>query len=149
MLVRGCNTDDLNLRQVGEFIARLNPAVAYLSIPTRPPACQWVRAPEEKTLHRAYHIFKAKVPTVELNVANEGDAFAFTGDVEADLMRITAVHPMREAAVADLLRRAGVRWDVVQRMIDNHQLLELCYDDTKFYMRRLPGAGARRSTSVI
>jgi wyosine [tRNA(Phe)-imidazoG37] synthetase (radical SAM superfamily) len=40
-------------------------------------------------------------------IGYEGSAFAFTGDVREDLLSITAVHPMREEAVRELLRKAG------------------------------------------
>jgi wyosine [tRNA(Phe)-imidazoG37] synthetase (radical SAM superfamily) len=136
MLVQGGNTDEVQIRHVRDFIGLLSPAKAYLAIPTRPPACSWVRAPEEQTLHLAYQIFKKRLPDVELLVADEGNAFAFTGKVEDDLMSITAVHPMREEAVRDLLRRAGARWDVIQKMIVEGKVVELPYKGTRFYIRR-------------
>lgn len=36
----------------------------------------------------------------------QGNVFAFTGNVEEDLLNITAVHPMREDAMAAFLGRA-------------------------------------------
>lgn len=41
-----------------------------------------------------------KSPKEEDLIGYEGNAFAFTGDVEEDLLSITAVHPMREDAGA-------------------------------------------------
>jgi wyosine [tRNA(Phe)-imidazoG37] synthetase (radical SAM superfamily) len=38
MLVKGINDDDDQIRDVAGFLARLEPATAYLAIPTRPPA---------------------------------------------------------------------------------------------------------------
>ena len=38
MLVRNVNDSEQQLRQVADFMARLQPTMAYLSIPTRPPA---------------------------------------------------------------------------------------------------------------
>jgi wyosine [tRNA(Phe)-imidazoG37] synthetase (radical SAM superfamily) len=136
MLIQGGNTDEVQMRHVRDFIGILSPAVVYLSIPTRPPTCSWVRAPEKQTLHLAYQIFKKRLPDVELLTADEGNAFAFTGNVEDDLMSITAVHPMREEAVKDLLRRAGARWGVVQKMIDEGKVVKLPYKGTNFYIRR-------------
>ncbi len=46
----------------------------------------------------------------------EGNAFAATGDAAADLLSITAVHRLREDAVAALLARSGATWDSVQEL---------------------------------
>ena len=40
-------------------------------------------------------------------IGYEGNAFAFAGNVEEDLLSISAVHPMREKAVSEFLARAG------------------------------------------
>ncbi|MEA3312102.1 MAG: radical SAM protein, partial [candidate division WOR-3 bacterium] len=99
MLVKGFNDGAKRLEETAEFIARLNPAVSYVSIPTRPPAEEWAKAPDEETINRAYQIFKERIANVEYLIGYEGNAFAFTGDFEDDILSITSVHPMREDAV--------------------------------------------------
>jgi len=74
---------------------------------------------------------------VEYLIGYEGNAFAFTGNVEEDLLSITSVHPMREDAVSEFLARAGADWSVVHRLIAQDQLVESKYDGLTFYMRRL------------
>ncbi|MCK4450541.1 MAG: radical SAM protein [Anaerolineae bacterium] len=137
MLVEGVNDDDDHIREVAGFLARLRPAIAYLAIPTRPPAEEWVQPPGEEVINRAYQIFSEKVDRVEYLIGYEGNAFAFTGDVEEDLLSITSVHPMREDAVSEFLARAGADWSVVHRLIAQDQLVESKYDGLTFYMRRL------------
>ena len=137
MLVAGVNDGEEELTALASFLARLQPAVAYLSIPTRPPAEEWVRAPDEAALNRAYQILSGKVGQVEYLVGYEGNAFAFTGDVEEDLLAITAVHPMREDAVRDYLVRAGAGWPVVQRLVAESQLVEAVHGGHTFYLRKL------------
>ncbi len=137
MLVEGVNDDDDHIREVAGFLARLRPAIAYLAIPTRPPAEEWVRPPGEEVINRAYQIFSEKVNRVEYLIGYEGNAFAFTGDVEEDLLSITSVHPMREDAVSEFMARAGADWSVVHRLIAQDQLVESKYDGLTFYMRRL------------
>jgi wyosine [tRNA(Phe)-imidazoG37] synthetase (radical SAM superfamily) len=112
MLVAGVNDGQRHLKALAGFLARLQPDRAYLSIPTRPPAEPWARAPDEQVVNRAYHIVGKEVEQVEYLIGYEGNAFAFTGDVEEDLLSITAVHPMREDAVSTLLARAGAGWAV-------------------------------------
>jgi wyosine [tRNA(Phe)-imidazoG37] synthetase (radical SAM superfamily) len=137
MLVAGINDGEGHLGTVADFLARLQPAASYLAIPTRPPAEKWVRAPDEATLNRAYQILNEKVGRVEYLVGYEGNAFAFTGDVEEDLLSITAVHPMREDAVTAFLAQAGAAWAAVHRLLAEDQLVETDYGGHRFYLRKL------------
>ncbi len=137
MLAAGINDGDENLRTIASFLARLRPAVAYLSIPTRPPAEAWVRAPNEAALNQAYQILRKGVERAEYLIGYEGDAFASTGDVEEDLLAITAVLPMREDGLSAFLARAGADHAVVHRLVAEGQLLETDYRGSKFYLRKL------------
>jgi len=141
MLIEGVNDSDDHLREVADFLAHLRPAHAYLSIPTRPPAEEWARAPSEPAINRAYQILSKRVDQVEYLIGYEGNAFAFTGNVEEDLLSITAVHPMREEAVSEFLVRARADWHVLQRLIAQGQLIETEYEGRRFYMRKLQRSG--------
>jgi len=137
MLVENVNDSADHVEKVADFLARLRPARAYLSVPTRPPAEKWVRAPGDQVINRAYQILSQKVDQVEYLIGYEGNAFAFTGDVEEDLLSITAVHPMRDEAVGEFLARAKTDWSVVRKLICEERLSEIEYEGTRFYMRRL------------
>jgi wyosine [tRNA(Phe)-imidazoG37] synthetase (radical SAM superfamily) len=137
MLVDGVNTDEAVIREVAKLVADLRPSTAYLSAPIRPPAEEWVRPPAEESLNRAYQVFREGVERVEYLIGYEGNAFAFTGDVEDDLLSITAVHPMRQDAVTAYLDRAGADWSVVRRLVDRDQLVRTSYRGSEFYLRRL------------
>jgi wyosine [tRNA(Phe)-imidazoG37] synthetase (radical SAM superfamily) len=136
MLVRGVNDGADHVREVADFLSRMGPAKAYLSIATRPPAEQWVQAPDEDAINLAYQILSERLANVEHLIGYEGNAFASTGDVEEDLLSITAVHPMREEAVAELLTRTGADWEAVRELVDTGQLLEAEYEGRKFFVRR-------------
>ncbi len=136
MLVRGCNDQDSCVRDTADFLRELQPAVAYLSIPTRPPAEPGVRGPEEDVLNRIYQTFAEKIKHVEYLIGYEGDAFAFTGDVEKDLLSITAVHPMRKEAVDLFLSRAGASWKVVEEMLARGVMAETEHAGHTFYIRK-------------
>jgi wyosine [tRNA(Phe)-imidazoG37] synthetase (radical SAM superfamily) len=139
MLVEGVNDSDDHVKEVADFLSRLKPAKAYLSIPTRPPAEEWVRPPGEEAINRAYQTLSKRVDQLEYLIGYEGNAFAFTGNIEEDLLSITAVHPMREEAVSKLLAKARTNWPVVRKLIAQGQLVEMEYDGRKFYMRKLDG----------
>jgi wyosine [tRNA(Phe)-imidazoG37] synthetase (radical SAM superfamily) len=136
MLLAGVNDSGQSLGRTAVFLSLLQPATAYLSIPTRPPAEKWVRPPDENVMNRAYQIFKEKVEHVEYLIGYEGSSFAFTGNVEEDILSITAVHPMRDDAVEEFLKRAGANWEIVHRMLEEDQLIETEYGSNKFYLRR-------------
>jgi wyosine [tRNA(Phe)-imidazoG37] synthetase (radical SAM superfamily) len=137
MLVAGVNDGEEQVREVADFLARLRPSIAYLSIPTRPPAEEWVRPPGEEAVNRAYQILSECVGRVEYLIGYEGNAFAFTGDVAEDLLSITAVHPMREEAVGQFLARASSDWSMVRELIAGGRMVETEYQGRKFYMRKL------------
>jgi wyosine [tRNA(Phe)-imidazoG37] synthetase (radical SAM superfamily) len=136
MLVEGVNDGDESLQAIAALLRRLRPAHAYLSVPTRPPAATWVRAPGDEAVRRAYGIVREAVGRVTCLTGAEGDAFATTGSAEEDLLAITAVHPMREGAVRDLLARAGADWEIVDRLIARGQLVEIAYEGQRFYKRQ-------------
>ena len=137
MLVQGLNDGEESLREVAAFLARLRPARAYISVPTRPPAEKWVHPPAEETVLRAHQIFASAVEEVELLIGYEGDAFSATGDPREDLLRITAVHPMRREAVEALLVRTGAGWEVVSRLVGEGLLVETEYEGRTFYTRSI------------
>ena len=136
MLLAGINDDKRSLQAIAEFLEKVDPAIAYISVPTRPPAEKWAALPPEESINRAYQIFCARVKHVELLVGYEGDSFDLTGNVESDILSIAAVHPMREAAVKKFLQQAQESWELVQRLIDGGQLVMTEYMGNNFYLRR-------------
>jgi wyosine [tRNA(Phe)-imidazoG37] synthetase (radical SAM superfamily) len=143
MLVGGVNDDSDHLRETARFVTRLAPARVYLSVPIRPPAEKWVRSPGERQVNRAYQIFKEYGGSVECLMGYEGDDFTAAGTPEEDILSITAVHPMRREALDEFLLRSGAEWSTVERLLAQGHLVELTYQDKKFYLRRLPGTQGR------
>ncbi|MBL7065779.1 MAG: radical SAM protein [Anaerolineae bacterium] len=137
MLVEGVNEGKEQVEEVAGFVARLKPSGAYLSVPIRPPAETWVQAPAEEAINRAYYVLSGEVGQVEYLVGYEGNAFAFTGNVEEDLLSISAVHPMREDAVDAFLARAGSGWPTVHELLARRELVETEYRGRRFYVRKL------------
>jgi wyosine [tRNA(Phe)-imidazoG37] synthetase (radical SAM superfamily) len=119
-------------------LKRLNRA--YIAVPTRPPTENWGRSPKEETLNRAFQVFSEKlgVDRVEYLIGYEGDAFAFTGNVEEDLLSITAVHPMRKEAVEKLLKKANADWHIIHKLLQEGKLGEVEYEGNTYYTRKLP-----------
>jgi wyosine [tRNA(Phe)-imidazoG37] synthetase (radical SAM superfamily) len=137
MLIRGANDDIREITRIADFLAELKPAIAYLGVPTRPPA-EPVNPASERSINAAYRAFGKRLNGVELLIRNEGNDFTSTGNAADDLLSITAVHPMREEAVDELLDRLGSGQETVQKLINDGRLVELEYQGRKFYFRRLP-----------
>ncbi len=137
MLVKGVNDTDKAIRRIADFLARLKPSTSYLAIPTRPPAEKWVQSPSENLVNQAFQILSKRLNQVEYLIGYEGNAFAFTGNVEEDLLSITAVHPMRKEAICQFLAKAGVDWQVVINLCAQKKLIETSFNGHQFYMRKL------------
>jgi len=137
MLVRNLNDHGEEIERIADFIVEIGPHKSYLSIPTRPPAEQRALPPDEPAINMAFQIFKQKGIKVEYLIGYEGNEFAFTGSPEEDILGITSVHPMREDALGEFLKKAGSPWHIVAKMIDEGKLIELRYGNDKFYMRKL------------
>jgi len=139
MLIRDINDNFPVIEDIAGFISVLNPDAACLSVPLRPPALKSVAPPPEKVINRCYHTFKKKIDNVECLTGYEGDEFAFTGNVEDDILSITAVHPMRQDAVYALLEKSGKSFDVIDKLVEQGQIVEAEYNDKKYYLRKLKG----------
>ncbi len=137
MLVDGVNDDIEELNSIADFIGTISIEAAYLSVPTRPPSEVWVKPPSEYNLYLAYHIFTERSIKTELLIGYEGNEFSFTGNVEEDLLSITSVHPMREDAVREYLKKANAEWESIEKLISENKLIEVKYGNNKFYMRKL------------
>ena len=136
MLIDGVNDGYEEIENIASFVHGLSPRKSYISIPTRPPAENIKPASEEK-INAAFQIFKGKKINVEYLIGYEGNAFAFTGNVEEELLGIMSVHPMRENAVKEFLEKAKAGWDVVEKLLKENKLIETEYQGNKFYMRKL------------
>jgi wyosine [tRNA(Phe)-imidazoG37] synthetase (radical SAM superfamily) len=135
MLVNDVNDQPDSLKLLAGFLTELQAVRTYLTIPIRPPARNWVTAPGPETLTFAYQILSEQLQNVELLIGGEGENFAFTGDIIQDLLSITAVHPMTEAAVREFLAKSQSNWQVIQELIERHLLQEILFQGQKFYLR--------------
>ena len=138
MLIDGINYGE-EFKKIAEFLRELKPDIAYIPVPTRPPWEKWVKPAREEVINMAFQAFAEVIgeEKVEYLIGYEGNAFAFTGNVEEDILSITAVHPMREDALKELLEKANVDWVTVEKLIEEGKLIELEYGEKRFYMRKL------------
>ena len=149
MFVDGINYGD-EIEKIADFLNQLERLdKTYIAVPTRPPTEKWVKPPKEETINTAFQVFSKKLGTdrVEHLIGYEGDAFAFTGEVEEDLLSIMAVHPMRKEAVKEFLKKSSTGWRIIMKLLRESKLVELEYEGNIYYMRKLPSSKKRIDSS--
>lgn len=135
MLVEGINDSVENVSNISEFIKKINPHKAYLSIPIRPPAIKSVKPPVAEIVTRAWDIFNNKLIKTELLTGFEGTDTGYTGNIYDDILNITAVHPLREDSMLELLQKNNADFQVIDSLIKQRLIKKVLYNDNKYYMR--------------
>ncbi|MFP4557076.1 MAG: radical SAM protein [Bacteroidales bacterium] len=136
MLVDGINDKGNSIVKTASYILQINPSKAYISIPTRPPAISWVQASNELAINQAYQTFNEKGINTELIMGFEGTDVGFSGNAKDDILNISAVHPIREDTMQDLLDRNNADFGVVEELIYEQKIKEINYKSKKFYLRK-------------
>ncbi len=136
MLVDGVSSLE-EIRGVSSFLSEINPDKAYISIPTRPPAEPWVRPPSSTFIAKAYGIFLSTGLNTGMLTGFEGKSFKSLGKTEDDILAIASVHPLRKDALEELLKTAGINWNVITRLVSEGYIEEIRYGSHTYYRTNL------------
>ena len=139
MLIEGVNYAN-EFERIARFLADLKKLKkAYIAVPTRPAAENWVKSAKEEVVNATFQVFSQRLGAerVEYLIGYEGNAFGFTGSAEEDLLSIMAVHPMRDEAVEAFLRKAKASWQIIGELLAADKLVEVEYEGNRYYMRKL------------
>jgi len=136
MLIDGYNDASEQLEKTAFFISGLKPETSYISIPTRPPALKEVKPASEMKLTEAWQIFQGKGIKTEFLTGFEGTDAGYTGNAFDDILNITAVHPLREESVAELLGKENADMSVVNSLIQLGVLKKVHYKGKAYYVRK-------------
>lgn len=136
MLVKGVNDQKKELEKIADFIKKLDTNHSYIAVPTRPPAEKSVKKADPEKINLAYQIFRSRNIKSEYLIGYEGNKFSSTGNLEKDLLNITAVHPLKEEAVAELIKKTGSSWETVENLINNNKIIVSKYNNEKYYLRK-------------
>lgn len=135
MLVKGLN--DVDIDETAEFIGSIQPDIAYISVPTRPPALGWVNIPEEMSILNAYNTFRKYIENVETLTDFEGDDFTTLGNTLNDIMNIISVHPIREDALMKILEIKNISWDSINELVKMGLIKKENYMGKNYYIKKL------------
>jgi wyosine [tRNA(Phe)-imidazoG37] synthetase (radical SAM superfamily) len=136
MLIKGVNDHEVEITALAQFLRKINPSVAYIAIPTRPPALENTLPADEDAVAMAYQIFLNSGLFTELLTGYEGNAFSSSGNFIDDILSITAVHPMRKDAVMQLMSGSNGTMDDLNRMILQNDLIKIAFNNEEYYLRR-------------
>lgn len=136
MLLKDVNDSEEELEALAEFIQKIEPEIAYIAIPTRPPAFENTLPADEKAVTLAYEIFIRHNIVAELLTGYEANAFSSSGNFTDDILSITAVHPMRKDAVIALMAKSNASEENLSLLIDNGLIKTINYNDDLYYLRK-------------
>lgn len=135
MIVNGINDSIVNISALAEIVKRINPEIAYLTFPIRPPVEKFVKLPNTAMLNLAWQIFNKMQIKTEFLTGFEGTDTGYTGNIYEDILNITAVHPLREDALNKLLQNDGAVYAVVDSLIHQHLIKSIIYEGNKYFLR--------------
>ncbi len=97
MLVKGVNDNYDEYRDIAEFLKGVRFHKAYIQVPIRPPAEEWVKIPDNEALIEAYSVFSQKLgeDKVELLAYPEKPYFKFSDKLIEEIAKTIHVHPLR------------------------------------------------------
>ncbi len=135
MIIKELNDSVENFSSLAELIRTINPHKAYMAIPIRPPALKTAILPDTEIMNFAWQIFKKSGIETEFLTGFEGVETGFTGNIYEDILNITAVHPLREDTLDNLLRHDDANYEVVKSLIKQRLIQVTNYNGKKFYLR--------------
>ena len=138
MLVGGINDTDVEAKAAAVFISDLQPHTAYLALPLRPPAEEWVHPPTEERLMAIYHIFKEHIPQVELMLDLPETDLPESAEPLQAILNTLKVHPLGRKEIGEYLHNHQLSWEVMDNLIQQGIIKSIPIRGTKFFIRTYP-----------
>lgn len=139
MLISGINDEKSSIMQLSTFLQELQPFKSYLSIPIRPPAESWVKAPDSESIRIVLDVIQQELPFADVLFDQENADFVSTGNMVDDILAILAVHPIYEKALRSMLKRAGADWSIVEGLLKYGMVSTIQYRDQLFFISNSRG----------
>ncbi|MFO7573566.1 MAG: radical SAM protein [Bacteroidales bacterium] len=136
MLVKNINDSADHIFRLSGIVHAANPSKAYISIPIRPPSEKDVTPPDEEQLNIAWQVFTSTGVETELLTGFEGTGAGSTGNIYEDILNITAVHPLREDSMRELLVKDNATDHVVKSLLSQRLIKMVAYDGNIYFIRQ-------------
>jgi wyosine [tRNA(Phe)-imidazoG37] synthetase (radical SAM superfamily) len=134
MLVAGVNDSDEEADQTAAFIASLQPAAAYLSLPLRPPAESRVTPPDAERLIAVFQHYQKVLPAVELLMELPETDLPGTSQPVAELLKTLKVHPLEEAEIRRYFDKHTIPATMLDDLVQEGEILKLMRGDKAFFV---------------
>ncbi len=95
----------------------------------------YIKPPDTEKLNQAWQVFHDMHINTELLTGFEGADTGYTGNIYDDILNITAVHPLREDALFDLLKKDKAVMNSVTSLINQQLIRQVNYNGNKYYLR--------------
>ena len=139
MLIDGVNSERSEIKRITDELSKIDPDKAYIAIPTRPPAENWVKPVNEEKLVESYEIFSESLgrDRVELLIGYEGAGFKIGRDPIRDLLSIATIHPIRLDYAHQILSKSIHDPDeLIERLVNSGEMKLVKYRGRNFLVRR-------------
>ena len=139
MLIDGVNSERPEIKRIADELSKIDPDKAYIAIPTRPPAENWVKPVDEEKLVESYEIFSESLgrDRVELLIGYEGAGFKIGRDPIRDLLSIATIHPIRLDYAHQILSKSIHDPDeLIERLVNSGEMKLVKYRGRNFLVRR-------------
>jgi len=139
MLIDGVNSERSEIKQIADELSKIDPDKAYLAIPTRPPAENWVKPVNEEKLVESYEVFSESLgrDRVELLIGYEGMEFKIGRDPVKDLLSIATIHPIRLDYIYQILSKLIHNPnELIERLVNSGEMRIVKYRGKTFLIRR-------------
>jgi len=134
MLVRDLNDSEMEARAAAQFIADLRPSCAYLALPLRPPAEDWVLPPESGQMLAVFNIFRQSFNRVELLMYLPDVGLPATDKPLESLVGALKVHPMNSHDIRNFLDRNSLSQKSFQKLLKKNLIIEIAKNNQTFYI---------------
>ncbi len=134
MMISGIDYEN-EIYDIAEFLKMVNPSESYISVPIRPTPEKWATPPKEDILNKAYQAFSEVVGKVEFLTGAEMGEFYSTGNFEMDVLSITSVHPIRDDSMDKFLRKYGMNYGTIEKMIEEKKIVKVLFNGHYFFLR--------------
>lgn len=135
MLVNGVNDSPESIELISSLIEKINPVKAYLAIPVRPPSDESVEPAYPEQLNLAWHSFNERNIKTEFLTGFEGAGTGCTGNIYNDILSITAVHPLRDDSLRELLAKDNSDMETVTSLVEQRLIRAVKWNGHKYYLR--------------
>lgn len=147
MLVQGINSTTVQMQACAEFIASLEPEMAYLALPLRCPAEEWVQAPNEDELAQAQQIFSGIFSRTALMADLPPTGLAASQNAVQTLLNTLKVHPMEETEILDYLNENQLPAGTLEKLVKQKHIRASDHREKTFYCACYDNSEAKASSS--